>query len=357
MNGALPSRYADFAAVLTERSAIRARIESDDGVLATIEALHAAARDWWGAHAERLARLPERRDLNGVRAEFLDTFHAALSPAGVLDRFRLAGVVAGWWNDSLPDLKTLMEQGFAGVIDGWVDAIADALDDDEGSGPLFDPFAHKLVLATMADYLERIAHEKAEIARLKAEKEAWEAQNPPEDEEEADGWNYARDLERRIREAKAEIKADQRRVKEIDKVLKKPGAESLRAERAVLEARIGPVLALIAGWEADLEPYEALKEQLAAARARYRALIGQFLVELQRRCGVLGEAEKQTLVLELLERDVLAGLQAANRERQAAIRFVENLWDKYRVTLADVRRERAACESRLESYLAGLGYQ
>ena len=86
-------------------------------------------------------------------------------------------------------------------------------------------------------------------------------------------------------------------------------------------------------------------------------MIGQFLTELQRRCGAMNEAEKQTLVLELLERDLLAGLElAANRERQAAIRFVENLWDKYRVTLADVRRERAACESRLEGYLAGLGY-
>lgn len=352
------SRYADFAAALEGRSAIRARIEGDAGVAARSEALRAAARAWWRDHAGRLADLPERRDLNGVRAEFLASFHAALAPVGALDRFRLAGVVAGWWSDSLPDLKTLMEQGFGGVIEGWIDAIADALDDDEGSGPLFDPFAHKLVLATMADYLERIAAEKAEIARLKAEREAWEAQNPPEDEEEAEGWNYAKDLERRIREAKAEIKADLRRLKEIDKALKKPGAERLRAERAALESRVGPVLALIAGWEADLEPYEALKEQLAAARARYRALIGQFLAELQGRCAALDEPARRDLVLALLERDVLAGLAAAaNRELQAAVRFVENLWDKYRVTLADVRRERVACESRLERYLAGLGYQ
>lgn len=132
----------------------------------------------------------------------------------------------------------------------------------------------------------------------------------------------------------------------------------LHTERAVLKARIDPVLALIASLETDLAPYEALKEQLAAARARYRDLIRQFLAELQRRCEAMDAAEKQSLVLELLERDLLAGLdQAANRERQAAIRFVENLWDKYRVTLADVRRERAACESRLERYLAGLGYQ
>jgi type I restriction enzyme M protein len=188
-------RYADFAAGLAGRADVRARVEGDAGVKAKVAALNAAARAWWLAHAEGLARLPERRDLNRVRAEFLETFDAALSSVGMLDRFRLAGVVAGWWSDSLPDLKTLMEQGFGGVIEGWIDAIADALDDDEGSGPLFDPFAHKLVLATMADYLERIAQEKADIARLKAEREAWEAQNVPEDEEEADGWNYARDSE------------------------------------------------------------------------------------------------------------------------------------------------------------------
>ncbi len=163
-------------------------------------------------------------------------------------------------------------------------------------------------------------------------------------------------MERRIREAKAEVKPDQKRLKDIDK-LKKSGGAALNAERAGLEARIRAVLDRIAWLEADLAPYEAIKEALAAARVRYRALIGQFLAELQSRCAALDEAERRTLVLGLLEKDVLAGLDAAaNRERQALIRFVENLWDKYRVTLADVRRERAACESRLERYLAGFGY-
>ena len=79
-----------------------------------------------------------------------------------MDRFKLAGVIAAWWTDTLPDFKTLLENGFPGVIDGWVDAIADAVEDDEAAGPAFDPFAHKLVRRTMADYLERIAAAKAE---------------------------------------------------------------------------------------------------------------------------------------------------------------------------------------------------
>ena len=100
---------------------------------------------WWTEHSPRLADLPQRRDLNRVRAEFLETFVTALlaMPTGSppLDRFKLAGVIATWWTDTLPDFKTLLENGFPGVIDGWVDAIADAVEDDEAAGPAFDPFA------------------------------------------------------------------------------------------------------------------------------------------------------------------------------------------------------------------------
>jgi type I restriction enzyme M protein len=63
------------------------------------------ARAGADAHAARLADLPARRDLNTVRAEFLDSFVAALLPLGVLDRFKLAGVIATWWTDTLPDFK------------------------------------------------------------------------------------------------------------------------------------------------------------------------------------------------------------------------------------------------------------
>ena len=150
---------------------------------ARAQALREALAAWWNDHAPRLADLPQRRDLNRVRAEFLDTFVAALQPLAVLDRFKLAGVIATWWTDTLPDFKTLLENGFPGVIDGWVDAIADAVEDDEAAGPAFDPFAHKLVRRTMADYLEQIAeakrrHRAASRARRKLSSKATRPTTP-----------------------------------------------------------------------------------------------------------------------------------------------------------------------------------
>ena len=143
--------YFDFAPSLTEKSAIRPLVENDAGVQSRVQDAARSAH-----HVVECARRAARRtfrnteNLTAVRSEFLDTFVAALEPLGVLDRFKLAGVIATWWTDTLPDFKTLLENGFPGVIDGWVDAIADAVDDDEAAGPTFDPFAHKLVRRVMS---------------------------------------------------------------------------------------------------------------------------------------------------------------------------------------------------------------
>ncbi len=199
-------RYQEFASAITERVAIATLIEQHGGVAGRGREVSDALCKWWKKHSPRVAELPARRDLNAVRSEMLSSFTQALLPARVLDRFTLAGVVATWWTDTLPDLKTLIENGFTGVIDGWIDAIADAVEDEDGVGPTFDPFAHKLVLRTMTDYLQQIDDARGEIARLKGEKEGFEQSNPPEDadEDELAKWNYARDLEQQVKDIKAE---------------------------------------------------------------------------------------------------------------------------------------------------------
>ena len=280
--------YFDFAPARRPLR-IRTLVENDAGVQAR-PALRDALAAWWTAHAVRLADLPARRDLNAVRAEFLDSFVAALSPLGVLDRFKLAGIIATWWTDTLPDFKTLLENGFPGVIDGWVDTIADAVEDDEASGPAFDPFAHKLVCHTMADYLKKIATAKADIARLKDEKEAFEQSNAPDDadEEELENWNYAKDLERQMRELKAE---DRDALKELAR-LERAGARARATESdlqavAVAKAVLQPMFHRLASIETELAPYERIKAQLAEARARYRELTDAFVDELRTRCAWL----------------------------------------------------------------------
>ena len=319
-----------------------------------------ALETWWAAHAARLADLPQHRELNRVRAEFLDSFVAALLPQNVLDRFKLAGVIATWWTDTLPDFKTLLENGFPGVIDGWVDAIADAVEDDEAVGPTFDPFAHKLVRCTMTDYLEQIAAAKTEVARLKGEKETFEQSNEPDDadEEELKNWNYAKDLERQIRELKAENKDALKELAKLEKVAAKPKAtDADRRAACVAKAALKPALDQLAALEAALAPYEKIKADLSAARARFRKLTDAFVSELKNRCGFMGDDKKRALVLELLEQDVQGSLDGAVTEkRRALVGFVEKLWDKYRVTLTSLCESRSMEEGSLSAILEAMRY-
>jgi type I restriction enzyme M protein len=352
--------YCDFTPTLGERSAIRPLVENDLGVQVRAQTLCEAFTAWWTAHAPRLADLPRHRALNRVRAEFLDSFVAALQPLAVLDRFKLAGVIATWWTETLPDFKTLLENGFPGVIDGWIDAIADAVEDDEAAGPAFDPFGHKLVRRTMADYLEQIAEAHADMARFKGEKEAFEQSNAPEDadEEELANWNYAKDLDRQMKELKADNRDALRALAKLERAAARVRATA-EVKRAAAEAKaaLQPVFDQLAALEAALVPYEQIKADLAAARARYRELTNAFVDKLKARCAVMTHDQKRGLVLELFAQDVQAGLDAAVSERrQELVRFVEGLWDKYRVPLADLHQRRLDTKNRLQSFLRTLNY-
>ena len=352
--------YFDFAPSLTDRSAIRPLVENDPGVQERVQALRDALAAWWSAHSARLAELPQHRELNRVRSEFLDTFVTALAPLGTLDRFKLSGVIATWWTDTLPDFKTLLENGFPGVIDGWMDAIADAVEDDEAAGPTFDPFAHKLVRRVMSDYLEQIAAAKTDVARLKGEKEAFEQSNEPDDadEEELKNWNYAKDLERQIRELKAENKDALRELAKLEKAAAKLKAtDADRRAACAAKATLQPALEQIAAIETALAPYEQIKRNLTASRARFRKLTDEFVFELKNRCGFMGEDKKRALVLELIAQDACAGLDnAVSEKRQLLSRLIEELWDKYSTPMVHVREQRELVVARLETALKVLGY-
>jgi type I restriction enzyme M protein len=353
--------YFDFAASVAERGAIRLIIENDLGIEARTGALRQAYCIWWTNHCSRLENLPTRHNLNAVRAELLDTFVASLLPVGLLDRFKLAGVAASWWTETLPDFKTLLENSFAGVIDGWVDAIADAVEDDEAVGPMFDPFGHKLVRHTMADYLERIGQARTDIARLKGEKTAFEQSNAPEDadEEELENWNYAKDLERQIREIKTQHRDDLKELAKLAKTAAKTRATDADRQ-AFTEARLilQAVLDELTGLEASRAPYERIKKDLSEARSRYRELINAFVDELRNRCSALDADTKRSLVLDLFAQDVAASLdEAVHAKREMLVGLVTRLWDKYRVTLHELQGRREDVEGQMREFLRQLRYQ
>lgn len=354
-------RYRDFKPSITERPAISRLIEADAGLLARTGALKDALTSWWGTHTGSLIALPQGRNLNAVRSEYLQGFTEALLPHGVLGNFKLSGVVATWWTDTLPDFKTLIENGFCGVVDGWIDAIADALEDDDNVGAAFDPFSHKLVKPTMADYLQQIDDVKMAIGRLNGEKEAFEQSNPPEDtdDEELSSWNYAKDLERQLKELKAEFKDAVKELAKLEKAAKKKKATDTD-RRAAESARheLKDYFDQMTILASELAPYEQIKENLAATRASFRALTNAFVDELKNRCAAMGEDEKQALVLDLFAQDLQVGLDGAVRDnQQELVRFNENLWDKYQVALDVLQESRSMLMRDIINITQQLGYR
>ncbi len=352
--------YFDFSRAVRDRAVIRPFVENDSGVQRRIQVLCDALASWWASHAMRLAELPSRRDLNAVRREFLNSFVDALLPLGTLDRFKLAGVIASWWTDTLSDFKTLVENGFPGVIDGWIDAISDAVEDEDNAGAAFDPFGHKLARRTMADYLERIASARTDIGRLKAEKLAFEQGNAADDleEEELADWNYAKDLELQAKEIKAEQREPLKALKKLETAAAKPRASAANKQAAAEAlAALTPVFEKLAVIEQALAPYEKIKSDLAAARTRYRELASRFVEELKARCSAMSQAEKQALVLDLFSQDVRCAMELAMAEkRQTLTQFLEALWDKYRLTLVSLTSARATSVAQLDLALNQLGY-
>ena len=352
--------YFDFNRSIVERDALRPIVDNDLGVRAHLDSLREALLTWWNRHSQRLADLPRGRNLNAVRTEFLETFVEALLPHGLLDRFKLAGVVASWWTDTLPDFKTLLENGFAGVIDGWVDAIADALGDDELAGPTFDPFAHKLVVQVMPDYLNRIAEAHTDIARLKGEKEAFEQSNPPEDAdvEELENWNYAKDLERQIRQIKIEHRDELKELGKLERLASKVRATDGNRNAAIeARARMQAVLDDLAYLDVALRPYQQIKQDLSEARGRYRDLTNMFANELRNRCTRFDPDQARSLVLQLFARDLQLSLGAAVAEtRHELIQFIEKLWDKYAISVRLLTEMRDSVALRFSIVLEELGY-
>ncbi len=289
--------YVDFAPVLAGREAIRGVVAGAAGVVAIEKCVTGAFASWWKKARGRLKALPDTRDLMQARAELLASFGKALAPAGLLDRYQVSGALAHWWAQSLPDLKALAAQGFAGLIESWATTIRDAIEEADGASKV-DPLGHKLVTRLLATYLEEVAAAESKKTEIEAQLKATE----------------------------------------------KEGDENGEADPEA---------------EAELTPEQlmALKRDLRDAKARAKVLKKGLLDRLDRGAGALDAAAREELALGIL-RDAL-GAEIERRlaaHRQVIVERIETWWDKYRVTASLLEEARSAAAKRLGDFFTGLGY-
>ena len=383
------THYADFSPALKKRADIRSLIEGDAGVTARQAEMVGAFDAWWSSARSGLAELPESKRLMPLRRELLESFEPAMLPVGCLDRYALMGSVAGWWDEIRYELRVIVENGFAELVDGWVETLRSALEDDDAEDDddgdkkktvkvtLEELLAHPFVRHRMADYVAELSAAQAEVERIKAEKEAWEAGDGVDGAEDwldgaEEGSNLAKELEKRRKDLRAEMREDLKRRQELVKTTAggKPSKGSIawmraqgmdvrafEAELADLERRLAPLVDEAEAVDAMLAPYEAIKEELKAARATLRGLKKAFVERLTAARTELDDDDVRELVLDIDRERLLDRLERARVRRVGAVvADLERLWDKYRVSLEKIESQRSNATTRLDSYLLELGY-
>ena len=328
-------RYYTFRGGLDSRGDIKDAIETDRGLQEQEEALFDAFETWWAERRSKIESLPDGQEVMDVRADFLDSFEEALRPVGLLDRFKVAGVIAEWWDDQQADFKTLEAQGFSGVVDSWVTSIRDATERDDEEAP--DPFEHKVVPHLLDDYMTEIEEAEEQLSDVQSRKEAFEDGDPPDaelvDADWADGDEdrYDKYLDERIDELEAEMKEDM-------------------ANAAEHQAEIDTC-------ERQLSEYKQIKGEVKTFKNKVKDLRGQLLNRLGPARDALTPEEETDLVLTVARTELAGELQGyVDAHRRRVVAAFENWWDKYRTTMQDIKGQREKTTETLDSYLDQMGY-
>ncbi|MGS5085475.1 N-6 DNA methylase [Hydrogenophaga sp. A37] len=293
------AHYVDFRPELATRQTVKPAVETNAGLMAREQAVRDAFDAWWQAHSPRITALAGAPSFVGLRSELLHSFSAALEPAGVLGRFQVRGIVAGFWDDAKYEFMTLMARGAKGVVDAWRTSILTAMDDEQSK---HNPLDHKLVKFLLAEFVEALANLEARKAERDSQiKAATPDKGTGEDGEEAE-----------------------------------PSGD----EPAVDEAQL-----------------KEWKRQLGALKKEIKAKEQTFAQRLNAAVDALDEAGAAALLLAILRNDMQVILERyISAQRQQVVAAFENWWDKYRVTLTDIEAKRDGAAAILKDFLRGLRY-
>ncbi len=286
--------YYDFAPGVNR--AVLAALAADlSGVRAREGEMAAAQESWWDEHRKLVIELPSTKRLIAARTELIESFTTALLPVGLLDRFQIAGVIVRWWDDNQYDLRTLATHGFGGVVDGWITTISTALEDEKSK---VDPLEHRLVPMLVPEYLDELNAVEEQRAELDAQIKT--ATAPADDEEESANED---------------------------------------AEDVISPAEL-----------------KRLKADLAKVKKRQRELKVQFIATLEKARADLTGAQEQDLAMQIWYADLTAHLDGyVTTHRRKVIAALENWWDKYANSLANLETRSEAAAVQLASYLKELG--
>ena len=299
-------KYLEFREDVGEKSRLKEIIESADTVKATISEHREKLREWWDGVKPEIEGFHGNNDLWFFRNKAMKRLKENLLPLGSLDEFKITGIFVNWWEELRYDFKTI-------VASGWSKRL---IEDDRIKEKFFSQD-----IEGIEELESRIAEVEGELNELLEEVEDW-------DEEES---------------GKKTASKVKNYLKGIVKDLRSTWQESALKEASK--------------WENLIRKIESKEKELKKLRKELKTKEERLEEKVKEKRESLTEEEAKELLLEkfydLISQQLERYLNAGKKE---LIKIFERLWDKYSVSLEQLKEERDEEVRKLDGFLVKVGY-
>ena len=376
-------KYCDFAEAIGTRRDIAGLIREHDGVTQTHAAFMQRLDDWWSGNLPTIQQIEpgDGKQTGGnvyaVRRALVASIDEAFANQTLLNDFQLRGAMANAIDGLKVDLKSIAASGWGPEL----------IPDDD------------ILQSQFPELIEEMAAKRARIDELNALFTAADE----EDFEDEDGTGVlgsenvsalredekaAKEaLKRLVKKAKDQvnlIKIDldvrdawPKGVKKGDvKIGGTQSAPDFQSARRTLQIVVAgnveslfanPVTALVEDGEAlvarlqrtqaSLAAHKALEDEVKALKAELRTAEKKKDELVEQAREKIGREEAREEILKRFHRIVRVTYRHyLEADRRAMTAAIENLHDKYAVTLRDIEDQRTNAASELDGYLKALGY-
>jgi len=300
------SKTIEFREDIKDKSDIKGIVDSHKGVKNKFSTYFQKLNEWWLEVSEEIKKFPGNNNLWKFRNKALESLKEKLLPLGVLDEFKIAGVFVNWWEELKYDFKTV-------VSSGW----SSRLIEDERIAKKF-----------FAEDLKKIEEKESKISEIEGELN--------EILEEVEDWD----------EEKQGQKTSGKVIDYLKDLVK--DLHSSRQESATKEAE---------RWQELIKKIEAKDKELKKLNKELKSMKENIEDKIKQKRDSLTKEEAEDLLLEKFNETIKQHLEKyLNAEKKELTKIFENLWDKYKVSLKQLREERDEEVKKLDDFLEKLGY-
>lgn len=284
----------EFIPEIKEKTQIKEILEKQESMERINQRMEKELLDWWQEASVVIRSFPAHNQIAKFRKDFIEKFKTQFQSIGVLDEFQLAGIFVNWWEAIKYDLKTI-------VSTGWSSSL---VPEEYIKSSFFQKDLEKLEALE-----EKIVETESSL------NDALEEIEIEDDEEEN------------------EEQEKQKSVKNIKEYLKSIGNKEKLAE--------------------IIEKEEAVKKNKKIYKDKEKEI--QSKIEEKKQAFTKEEAERLILqrFFDSIQKEMRRYL---NAEKKQIVEIFEKFWDKYKVSLVEIRQSRDQAVKQLEEYLKKLQY-